>query len=94
MTVLKSFAAAAVALSAALGLAGVANAAPAFAGNTGTNTVTDSATPVRYGCYPVYRWVHTYYGWRQVYAGQRCPGYYGYPYGRYRGPGIRIRIGF
>jgi len=47
---------------------------------------------------PVYRWVYTYYGWQQVYAGQNCPdyGYYGAPHGRfvYRSPGLRIGIGF
>jgi hypothetical protein len=85
------------------GLAGAAQAAPSLNAGAATTTVkTDSAvTPVYYGCYPVYRWVYTYYGWQQVYAGQRCPGYYGNPYGYrphgyfgYRGPGVRIGIGF
>lgn len=90
-----------VAAALATGLAGAAQAAPALNGSIGNETTaSDSAvTPVQYyGCYPVYRWVYTYYGWQQVYAGQRCPsyGYYGRPHGRfvYSGPGIRIGIGF
>ena len=60
------------------------------------------ASPVYYGCVPVYRWVYGYHGWQQVYAGQRCPsyGYYNQPnYGphgtfRFNSPGLRLRIGF
>jgi len=49
---------------------------------------------------PIYRWVRTYHGWQQVYAGQRCPqyGYNGHPrpHGSFRlaTPGLRLRIGF
>lgn len=97
MSTLKSLVAATALVA---GLAGAAQAAPALNAGLGTQTAgTDSAvTPAYYGCYPVYRWVYGYYGWQQVYVGQRCPGYYGrpygYPYGHYRGPGIRIGIGF
>lgn len=90
----------------ATGLAGAAQAAPALNFATGNDTLkTDSAaTPVYYGCVPVYRWVHTYYGWQQVYAGQRCPNYGPYGYNGYgprphgglsiRTPDFRLRIGF
>ena len=98
MSALKSLIAAA---ALATGLAGAASAAPALNAGVGTDTATSesAATPVYhfgYSCYPVYRWVYTFYGWQQVYAGQRCPGYYGYPYGyfRYSSPGVRIGIGF
>jgi hypothetical protein len=97
MITLKSIAAAA---ALATGLAGAAQAAPALNVGLGNQTTTteSAATPVYYGCVPVYRWAYTYYGWQQVYAGQRCPsyGYYGQPHGHfgYRGPGLRIRIGF
>ena len=100
MSTLKTlFAAAAL----TTGLAGAAQAATAL--NLGAGAETTAAesaiTPVyHYGqdCYPVYRWVYGYYGWQQVYVGQRCPsyGYYGYPHGyfRYSGPGLRLGIGF
>jgi hypothetical protein len=101
MSILKTLFAAA---ARATGTAAAAAAAPALNAGIGTETTaSDSAvTPVQYyGCYPVYRWVHTYYGWRQVYVGQRCPDYYGYPgYGYphgffgFRSPGLRIGIGF
>ncbi len=88
----------------AAGLAGAAQAAPAHNAGAGTETpaANSAVTPVQYyGCYPVYRWVYGYYGWQQVYVGQRCPsyGYYGYPsqphgYFRYSSPGLRIGIGF
>ncbi len=102
MSILKTLAAAA---ALATGLAGAAQAAPAFNAAVGNETTASdsSVTPVHHhGCYPVYRWVYTYYGWQQVYAGQRCPayGYYGHPYGgphgtlRIRTPGFRLGIGF
>jgi len=85
----------------AAGLAGAAQAAPALNADLGTTptTANSAVTPVQYyGCYPVYRWVYGYYGWQQVYAGQRCPnyGYYNQPHGyfRYSSPGLRIGIGF
>jgi hypothetical protein len=93
----------------ATGLAGAAQAAPMLNGDVGNDTVkTDSAvTPVYYGCVPTYRWVYTYYGWKQVYAGQRCPNYGPYGYNGYNGynnrphgglsirtPDFRLRIGF
>lgn len=101
MNTLKSLIAATALVT---GLAGAAQAAPALNIGAGTDTAkTESAvTPVYYGCVPVYRWVYGYYGWQQLYAGQRCPnyGYYNQPnYGphgtfRYSSPGLRIRIGF
>jgi hypothetical protein len=101
MTTLKSLIAAA---ALATGLAGAAQAAPALNAAIGNQPATaDSAvTQAYYGCVPVYRWVYGYYGWQQVYAGQRCPnyGYYGRPYSgphgtfRYSSPGLRLRIGF
>jgi hypothetical protein len=95
MNTLKSLAAAA---ALATGLAGAAQAAPAFNAGIGNRPTTSAVTPVYYGCVPVYRWVHGYHGWQQVYAGQRCPryGYHGHPHGtfRYNSPGLRIRIGF
>lgn len=102
MTTLKTLAAAA---ALATGLAGAAQAAPTLNVGIGNETTTteSAATPANYGCVPVYRWAYTYYGWQQVYAGQRCPsyGYYGNPYYnqphgsfRYSSPGLRIRIGF
>ena len=98
MSTFKTFIAAA---ALATGLAGAASAAPALNGGIGTETATSESavTPAQYyGCYPIYRWVYGYYGWQQVYVGQRCPsyGYYGYPHGyfRYRGPGLRLGIGF
>ena len=97
MITLKSLAAAAVL---ATGLGGAAQAAPALNIGVGNEpAAADSAlTQAYYGCVPVYRWVYGYYGWQQVYAGQRCPsyGYYGRPHGtfRYSSPGLRLRIGF
>lgn len=97
MITLKSLAAAAVL---ATGLAGAAQAAPTLNVGLGNQTTTteSAVTQAYYGCVPVYRWVYGYYGWQQVYAGQRCPsyGYYGHPHGtfRYSSPGLRIRIGF
>lgn len=95
MTALKSLIAAA-ALASGLGIAGVAQAAPALGTGLATGTTaTDSAvTPVYYGCTPVYRWVHTYYGWQQIYVGQRCHNPRPHGYFGYRGPHIRIGIGF
>jgi hypothetical protein len=98
MTALKTLVAAAALIT---GIAGAAEAAPALNAGIGTETTAanSAVTPVQYyGCVPVYRWVYTYYGWQQVYAGQNCPnyGYYGAPHGRfvYRSPGLRIGIGF
>ena len=102
MITLKTLATAA---ALATGLAGAAQAAPALNAGLGNQPAASesAATPVNYGCVPVYRWVRGYYGWQQVYVGQRCPsyGYYGNPYYnqphgtfRYSSPGLRIRIGF
>ncbi len=75
-----------VAAFAALAGAGAAQAAPTNLGNTAPSSVTerDGAMPAYYGyrnCWPVRRWVWTYWGWRPRIVGYRCaPNYYRYDY--------------
>ncbi len=79
MTMLKTLAAAA-----AITLAGsLAAVAPAAAAPIPPGAALPEAAPgtgaepayhhwQRRRCWPVYRWVWTHWGWRQVYVGTRC----------------------
>ena len=80
-------AASALAVTAAIGFAGAAQAMPAGVPGTQPPAASDAdsaATQVYHRhrqCWPVYRWVWTYHGWRYRYVGTRCvPRYRPYYY--------------
>lgn len=79
MTKLRSLAAAsALAALAGIGAPGTAHALPAGVANATPPAAIEAAkdaAPVHHWhrrCWPVYRWVWTYHGWRHVYVGSRC----------------------